>query len=727
MKKTTLILPFLVFLALGSPLAAHAQTDAGAERHVKLTLTPERNTIGAGETIMLALQQDIQEGWHTYWVNPGDAGTPPAIEWTLPEGFQTGKVHWPVAHTVTTGPLGSYAYEKDTTVLYELSAPDPLPAGPAVIKANVTILVCADICIPENQSFEITLNGKAAEQENNALIDAAYEFMPQEIEWPGYYTEQDGNFVLNLEMMLPALGKIVTMAQDIQLLPEEWGLVSPASANTSELANNVLTIKQKRGDRPLADVAKNDGRLEFVIAYIDLAGRRQGYHVSAFPIAINKAALTPAATPPSAKSDAPDVKKKTIKNGFDLSRALLFAFLGGLILNLMPCAFPVLSLKALKLCQLSGKDLNVARTQSLLYTGGILVSFLVFAAVILSLRTAGQAAGWGFHLQNPAFVALLSYLLFIIGLNLSGFFEVPARFANFGGKLADGHGYAASFFTGVLAALVATPCTAPFMAGALGYALTQPTLSVVAIFSALALGLAFPYLLLSFVPPLRAILPRPGAWMETFRQFLAFPMFGAAAWLAWVYGMQDGTVNSLIVLAGAVMLAFALWIFKHLPERGLRRVMLQIVAVLSALTILAPIVLIMPASQNKVAVEEPVENCWINFSKDKFVALESGNDPIFVDMTAAWCITCKVNERLTLNNPAIVELFADRGIKTVRGDWTDRDPDITAYLTSFDRSGVPIYVYYGPRNPVTGVRPDPVVLPQILTVDIVKNAVEGKN
>jgi thiol:disulfide interchange protein DsbD len=393
-----------------------------------------------------------------------------------------------------------------------------------------------------------------------------------------------------------------------------------------------------------------------------------------------------------------------------LGRAILFALLGGLILNLMPCVFPVLSLKALKLCRMGSQELAHTRLHGLLYTGGILVCFAAFAAALLALQAAGAGIGWGFQLQNPGFVALLSYIFFLVALNLAGFFEITVSVR--GRDFAREHSYAASFFSGVLAAIVATPCTAPFMGVAMGYALTQPPAVAMIVFLALGFGLALPYLALSMIPALRAIMPRPGAWMEIFRRVLAVPMFLSVVWLTWVFWHQAG-MTALIWLAGCMALLIAGIAMLKTGQKSLRAL-----AFLLFLTALTPLAM-KPMPRESVAADG-----WTPYTAASFAALESGNDALFVNMTAAWCITCKINERTTLTTKAARDLFAMKKALLIKGDWTNYNPEITAYLQSFGRDGVPLYVYYGPRDGQTGQRPAPVVLPQILTPSTLERTIQ---
>jgi thiol:disulfide interchange protein len=405
--------------------------------------------------------------------------------------------------------------------------------------------------------------------------------------------------------------------------------------------------------------------------------------------------------------------------------AVVFALVGGLILNLMPCVFPVLSLKALSLVKISEEHPEVARVHGLAYTAGVVLSFVAIAGALMTLKIAGAEIGWGFQLQNPFIVGLLAYLFLILGLNLAGVFEIRNPFGNIGGKLASNDGPMGSFFTGILATLVAAPCTAPFMAGAIGFALVQPVYVGLLVFAALGFGLALPYLALSFVPALQRVMPRPGAWMDVFKQLLAFPMFGAAVWLAWILGVQVGATGMGALLVGAVLMSFAVWVMQHTPQNKILRAVVMVLAFLSVLAALwfVPRVSVDMPSATGAYQEGAFGEA---FSLERLEGALAEDGPVFVEMTAAWCITCKVNHAAAINVESTKALFAARDVDYLIGDWTNEDPVITRYLEKYGRNGVPLYVYYGDRDLQSGKRPEAQVLPQILTPGIVRDYVAAK-
>jgi thiol:disulfide interchange protein DsbD len=433
-------------------------------------------------------------------------------------------------------------------------------------------------------------------------------------------------------------------------------------------------------------------------------------------------AAAPAATAPVA--GAPGTSGTAAADTVGILTALLFAVLGGIILNLMPCVFPVLSMKAMALIRHAEKQPRTVRLHGLAYALGVLACFAVLAIVLLALKASGAAAGWGFQLQSPVFVAAMAYLFFLLGLNLSGVLEIGGSAMGMGGGLAARSGYAGSFFTGLLAAVVSTPCTAPFMGVALGFALTQPAALSIIIFLALGAGFALPYLLLTFVPALVRLLPRPGPWMERARQFLAFPLYASVAWLIWVLAIQTGPDGVFAALGGMVLIGFAVWLWNIARNMtGIRgRLTARAASLASGALALALIVGLSIAAPGGPAAPATGQVAngprYESFSSERLTALRTAGKPVFVNMTAAWCITCLVNERVALSSTAVTERFNSIGITYLKGDWTNGDPQITALLESFGRSGVPLYVFYGPGDA------KPVLLPQLLTESIVLEALQ---
>lgn len=745
MKKIILprLLTLLAFLLMTMPSLAHAQSAAAdtqskskAAPHVQVKLIAERSPIQANDTIWIGVQETIADGWHTYWRNPGDSGTTPRIKWHLPKGFEMSDVNWPAPQKIRTGPLTNYGYEGKITLLQSLTVPPALPEGPIKITADIELLVCKNICVPEFGCYSLTLNNDNA-FDHAAEIDKASQAlpfnMPLEKESFSEQTKANGNyFVLHVRFESAQFLKFVDQSKPIAFIPQDWGILNNSAAPDVNVTDDAITITQLRGDRPLTALNHVKG----VITYYDLTGQYSAIEInaekegmSAAQIAANKAHKSGVSA--TIKAEATANQKAPLQNTANTTflSALFFAFLGGLILNLMPCVFPILSMKAISLCNLHGKELRMARKHGIFYTFGVIASFAAIAAALITLQKGGAEIGWGFQLQNPSVVLFLSWLLFLIGLNLSGYFNLRVLMSD-GGNRANEHSVSGSFFTGILATLVATPCTAPFMGAALGYALLQPPAVSMSIFLALGFGLAFPYLLLSFFPALRAFLPKPGAWMETFKEFLAFPMFASAIWLVWVYSGQDGSLGLIKALGGMVLMVMGLWAVRKTQKdptnlSALKGIIFNLIAFAALVGTLFIFITDMKARQINARAAHLLENTVEEepYSAALFEEIMKGDQPLFVNMTADWCITCKVNEHVGLSAPATKLLFKDLKLRYLKGDWTNQNSEITKYLAKYGRNGVPLYVYYGAPDKNTGQRPAPIVLPQILTPSIIRDAI----
>lgn len=691
------MLKHLLHIILFATLGLSTPSFAGETgKHVSVRLLADKTQVEGGNQITIGIEQKLERGWHTYWINPGDSGMPARISWKMPKGFETGGIQWPIPHKMKMGPLVNFGYEGKVTLLQNLSLPKKIPAGPIKLSAQIDLLVCHEICIPETHHAQLTLNG--GQKAQGTTIAKARAKLPLETGWEAHISETNGT--LEVRVLTPNTAPFAK-TKSIDFFPEEWGLIDNTATPDAQITDAGLLIQQARGERELSDVPTAKG----VVVYKDPQGQTKAIRISTL------------IDPSSANGS---------KNGIRLSdisflHALLFALLGGLILNLMPCVFPVLSMKALSLVKLKDKDISKARAHGLAYTAGILASFAVIAGALIALKAAGAQIGWGFQLQSPLMILTLAYLLFLIGLNLSGFFEFSAgRLAGIGTYFTQKHGITGSFATGVLAALVATPCTAPFMGAAMGFALTQPALIAMSIFLTLGLGLALPYLALTFVPALRHLLPHPGHWMETFRQFLAFPMFASAAWLIWVLAQQTNAMGVFSALSGIIALAFIIWLAKILPEKGVGKIITLVLMLGSLVFVISTCTL--PQCQMDQSTSAAQEN-WEPYTDSALNRLLESGHPVFVNMTAAWCITCKVNEKVALSTETTRSLFKEKNIRYLKGDWTNQNPEITRYLASHGRNGVPLYVYYPPRDEQTGQRPESIVLPQILTTKIVSETI----
>lgn len=688
------VLPFLLLLLAFNAMPCRADAP---ERHVRLELLTDRASIAPNGQADLVIRQTIAPGWHTYWTNPGDAGQAMRVTWHLPAGFAISPARWPAPRTITVGGIESFGYQDTASTVFTLHAPDHLPASPPTIKADVETLVCSSICVPEYDHLSYTFDaGKAA---SPAAIDAARRALPLPVTGR---MEGAGD----ISVALGDLGSRFDPARPVAVLPFEWGSIDAHARVGTRVADGRFILTLTPGVKPAAS------------PHILMT---QG--AAAFDVAPGAADATPAA-----------VRTPSIfaaRNVASLPAALLLALLGGLILNLMPCVFPVLSLKAISLARMGDVERGRALRHGLAYTAGILVCFCGIAIALLVLKGAGAQIGWGFQLQTPQVVLALAWLLFAIGLSFSGLFEIGAGLMNTGDHLTRKEGALGSFCTGLLAAVVATPCTAPFMAAAVGYALVQPAPIAVAIFMTLGLGLALPYLLICLSPPLRRLLPKPGRWMVALKEFLAFPMYGSSAWLVWVYTLQTGPDGVLYALSGMVLLALIVWATVHLPGRSngrcARRGAVYTVAAVSltALLLVAWIANVADRAlvRGRVMQGPPVAQSPEKFTPETLKAVLAGPDPVFVDMTAAWCITCKINEKVALGQASVKADFRDRHVRLIVGDWTNQDAAITAYLQSFGRQGVPLYIFYGAPG-ADGKRPQPVVLPQILTPNEIRKVLD---
>lgn len=704
---------FIALFGFSFSTTVNASEGTEPDQYVHVELIANKTQVKGGETIRIGVKQTIYPDWHVYWLNPGDSGTPPEINWDLPSGFSTSELEWPLAIKIPYGPLTNYGYSNEVILLQNLTLPDTINDGAFTLNAKVNLLVCHEICVPESHDVSLTLNGDT--QPYIEDITATEALLPPNKDWTSHFYE-DGE---NLEFKV--ITEDISALQDIKnivIFPEEWGAIDNNANATLTLTDTGFTIAQKRGDRELSDTPK----LPIIMAYKTADGENKSIKI----VAIARDNI--AAATPIKSTTKLNIPPPTPTSNITLWQALIFSLLGGIILNLMPCVFPVLSIKALSLINLNEKEEKKARAYGLSYTAGILLSFALIGGTLLILKAGGAEIGWGFQLQNPIVISLLAYIVFILGLNLSGFFDFSNGLSNTGQGLTQKSGHRGAFFTGVLATLVATPCTAPFMGAALGFALTQPALISMLVFFSLGLGLALPYLALCYIPSLRAKLPKPGHWMETFRQFLAFPMFITAAWLVWVLSQQTTSTGLLSTLIALTAITFSFWMIRVLPAKGIMRLLSQFLLILSiGFVIISPFIL-ESALQNTTETSQygaPQNgDNWEMFTPEKLSTFLNGNDPVFTNMTASWCITCKVNERIALKTSTAKKIFIDNNIAYLKGDWTNQNPEITKYLKSFNRSGVPLYVYYGPRNAENGERPNPVVLPQLLTSGIIKRTIQ---
>jgi len=676
---TRLAALLLLLIASGlAPAGESARTE-----QVRLGLLSETAAVVPGATLWLGLRFELIPHWHLYWRNPGDSGEAPRVDWQLPDGWEAGDIRWPTPQRIQLGPLVNYGYEDSVTLLVPIAVSANQEVGESVdIAADVSWLVCREECIPQDAGLQITLPVMQAGSDPVPAnsFDAVRAQWPVPAPGDAGYLSEDNSLTLRVDATVWADAQI----ESLWFAANDWGPIAPSRPQTWRLDGDTLSLTLPAGEAPLADGAVLDG-----ILVVGEAGSgdtlTRGFTVSARPLGT---APLPA--------DKPNVT---------LVLALALALLGGLLLNLMPCVLPVLSIKVLSLVQHAG---DRSAQHGLVFGAGVLLSLLALAALLIALRAGGASLGWGFQLQEPWVVIALMYLMLALGMNLSGVFSMGAGLAGVGQTLTEHKGLRGTFATGILAVIVASPCTAPFMGTALGFALTRPPLETLLVFAALGLGLALPVMLLGIWPRWVSLLPAPGPWMERLRNALAFPLYATAAWLLWVLSQQVGPGGLGMALAGSMLLAFGLWwLGQPLRRRGLRHA-------LGGTLVCASIALLITAGFNTPpSSATPTAAAW---SRERVNALQRDGRAVLVNFTAAWCITCKVNEQVALTTAAVRDALEQHGIAYLKGDWTRRDPAITDELQRYGRSGVPLYLLY-PAG-----RGSPEILPQLLTEGLVLNA-----
>ena len=718
-------------LVVGTLHAAPIKTE-----HAEVELIAEKTALVVGEKNVIGLSIKHAPHWHTYWKNPGDSGYPTKIIWNVPSGYGVGEFDWPTPKRLATGPIVNFGYEGEVLLPVTISVPLSAKVGESVtLKGKAEWLVCKDVCIPEEGEVSVTLPiGK-----DNAPSGAANRFAAARAATPGdasawkatLYAAANPARDAWLDLVAPANAAALT-ALDVFPVTEQVNDPSVQQVYRTALG---YAVKLK-----LVDGVKLPERMPIVLAASGPIGAKGEIAGSTLATVSNTAFVLPAG---ATALIGPATNADSSSNALTFWSAMLLAFLGGMVLNLMPCVFPVLSLKILSFAKYAGsnslplggrsgqRDLVSAvgsnaqhplpnppplgegtramRQHGIYYAVGVIFSFLALAGVMLALKSAGSAIGWGFQLQNPGVVWVLAVIFFLIGLNLMGAFEVgqlaPSSLLSMQAK----HPGVDAFFSGVLAVIAASPCTAPFMGAALGFALTQSAAAALAVFAALGIGMALPYVLLAWFPKWLDKLPRPGQWMVTFKQLLAFPMFLTVVWLVWVISLQAGADGAAIGLLGLVGLAFAAWLVGS-TKSGVRWAGVAAAVIAMALA--------WPASEPAQAATTSAKASkanWQPWDPAAVARLNAEGKPVFVDFTAAWCVSCQANKRLVLTRAEIESLFEQKQVTLMRADWTNRDERITQALAAMNRSGVPVYVLHAPGKA-------PQLLPELLTTGIVKEA-----
>jgi thiol:disulfide interchange protein len=657
--------------------------------------------VESGKPVWVGLQIAHQPEWHTYWKNSGDSGLPTVLEWQLPAGITAGEIAWPTPIKIPIGTLANYGYENTVLLPVPLTVAKGFDGMQLDIKVKAAWLVCKKECIPQEGDFTLSIPAKSSTALQGNLFQATFDAAPKPLAAGSSQIEAGAKAIKVALSGLPASLTGKTLA----FFPETGSVIEPAAQWTQSWQGNLWTaqipVSGQRTESPTV--------MPVVVAF-----DKMSYRIEA-PVKGEWPKLTAAVQVPPALEAAPKANATSGATALQTSAAsmtfwlaLLGALVGGMVLNLMPCVFPVLAIKVVSFVNVKDQRTRVAC--GLAYTAGVTLSFLALGALLLGLRAAGEQLGWGFQLQSPAVVAGLAVLFTLLGLNLAGLFEfgnfLPSRLASLQAKNPS----VDSFLSGVLATAIASPCTAPFMGASLGYALGLPAAQAMAVFAAIGLGMALPYLAASAIPAVARLLPRPGAWMMTFKQLMAFPMFATVAWLVWVLGQQSGIDGAGALLGLLVLMSLVIW---ALTLKGRTR------SVIATFSISACIIFTWSTGQNitkiqsNLAATSSLAHGWQAWEPGRVERLTASGQSVFVDFTAAWCVTCQYNKKTTLSNADVLADVAAKKVVLLRADWTRRDPAVTAALAQLGRSGVPVYVIYKPGRA-------PVVLSEILSVSDVR-------
>lgn len=715
---------WLFCLALGAALAAfpaaHAFADSVKTEHVEAELISEVQSVQPGKPLWVALRLKMEEHWHTYWKNPGDSGLATKIKWTLPPGFSAGPIVWPHPIRIEAAGLAGYGYENEILLLTKIDVPATLSPNTAIdIAAKADWLVCQEECIPGGAELKLSLPVKDATPAPSAwtqAFTATRAKLPLESsDWKIRAAVKDDKVILRLTPPSGASLSAATFFPDEELIVE----AGEKQAFTPLKQGYALTMTRSKVATELPK------RIAGVLVSPDGWRGPNSEPALAVDVPVEPAADLGDLAAVAQTSAAPPAAKPLTASL--LLVAVSSAFLGGLILNLMPCVLPVLSIKVLGFVEQAKGSGAKPWQHGVVFTAGVLVSFWILAGALLALRAGGTQLGWGFQLQSPAFVIVLASILFLFGLNLFGVFEVGASLMNIGGNATQKSGWAGSFFSGALATLVATPCTAPFMGSALGVALGQPAAIALLIFTSLALGMSAPYLLLSAVPEFLKFIPKPGVWMETFKQFMGFLLMASVVWLVWVLGNQAGVDAVATLLLAFIVMSVGGWALGRWGGFMSSAVTRRLAQATATALILGGVAFAIngvrgaaPAAEAKASLSSNGGIKWEAFSPERVAELRAAGKPVFIDFTAAWCLSCKVNERIAIDTPEVRAEFEKRGVSMLKADWTSRDETITKTLAEFDRSGVPLYVLYS-----GGANQPPKVLPEALTPGIVLDALKS--
>jgi thiol:disulfide interchange protein len=712
--------PLVLLAAVLLPaLGFAAQSPSQRNGSVITQLVSDAKTIEAGKPFTVALRMKHDPHWHSYWIAPG-TGYPTSIAWTLPEGFTAGEIQWPTPHVVkdTAGTITGNGYEDEAFLLVEITPPATLAAGSSVkLTATADWLMCKDVCMPGDSTlsinFPVAASAEADSAWTKALADARQQLPIKNDTWTLTASHDGANAIL-----------ILTPKAGTTHKPEGLHLFT-ADAFTDYAATQ--TIREENGSWIIetkldaaADAATE--KLVGILAASNGWGASAGYGGLAIDVPFTKAnsgqpsavsGQSPTSNPPASGNtgDASAAASST-----SLIGTIFFAFLGGLVLNLMPCVFPVLGIKILGFVNQAGSERRKVVIHGLVFSAGVLISFWALAGLLLVLRAGGEQLGWGFQLQSPAFVFGMAVFLLIFALNLSGLFEIGLSATGAGANLQSKEGYSGSFFTGALAVLVATPCSAPFLAPALGAALALSSFESLLVFTAIAVGLALPYLLLSLFPQAIKFLPRPGAWMETFKQFMAFPLYATVGALLWVLAAQtaDDDYGLLLIAFGFVFVAMATWVYGRFGQAFGKPARQTFGKVAGALLLVTGLWVGWPKDLHAATPAGETAGYQVNWEKwspEAVAAAQAAGKFVYVDFTARWCATCQTNKAAVFTSQDVLKQFGEKNVVLLKADWTNKDPLITQELAKWNRSAIPFNLIYAPS------KADPVVLPELLTPD----------
>jgi len=695
----------LLGVALATVLAErHTRAQVVSRPHVTAELVSELDAIAPGTTWLVALRLVTEPEWHSYWRNAGDSGSPPSLDWTLPAGFRAGEILWPVPRRVPEPPLAVYGYEGEALFLTEIEAPRDLTPGRTVsLAVHADWVVCRVECIAGDADLtrrvSVAAGANTPDPRWSEPLRAAHSKLPRPM--PAFRASAFPTATGYRLSVAPAAGWDRPL-DGVLFFPAANGVLDHAAPQPLARSGAAFTLTLTRSEYASSPASRLTGLLVSPAGW-DSSGAVTGFEVDV-PV------------------EAAAARVPVGSLAFWLT--LVLALAGGLLLNLMPCVFPVISLKVLGFASLAAQGRRRAWHHGLVFAAGVLAAFLALGGLLLALRGAGGGLGWGFQLQSPAFIAALACLMFGLALNLLGVFEVGTSLTRLGAAEAPVPRLASSFGAGVLATVVATPCTAPFMGVALGFALTQPPAYALLVFAMLGLGMASPYALLAASPRLLALLPRPGAWMIVFRQAVAFPLFATVAWLIWVLAQQTDADGVLRALLGLTLLSVAAWTLGRWDRLAASRRARLTSRTAAAAIAMAALALAIPGARTPAGAAaeaaEAAEAFWEPYSAQRLAELRREGRPVFVDFTAAWCLTCKVNERLALGTRVVRDRLRQLGVTTLKADWTTRDPEIERALAAFGRNSVPLYVLYHRNASAT-----PAVLPTLLTPSIVLEALDG--